>query len=149
MKTPVVPAWVDRLVTVLALVVVAVVGYRYVGPRPADPLEALAGASVAPPGKVALIELAATYCPACVAMKPTVELLRRAYAGRAGVSVLQIDRPEHRQAIEPFARLARLHYTPTFLVVGRDGKAHAKFVGPTSYVALSHALDEALGADGR
>lgn len=149
MRTHVFPGWLDRLVTVVAVAVMATVGWKYLGPRPADPLDTLTGATVAPPGQVALIELGATYCPACVAMTPTVELLRRTYAGRATVSVLQIDRPEHRQAVEPLSRLAQLRYTPTFLVVGRDGKAHAKFIGPTSYLALSKALNQALESPGR
>ncbi|HEY9855098.1 MAG TPA: thioredoxin family protein [Stenomitos sp.] len=136
--------WLDRLLTLASVGVIATVGYRYLGPRPGDALEALSGASVAPPGKVALIEIGATYCPACIAMTPTVELLRRAYATRAEVRVLQIDRPEHRAALEPLARLAKVRYTPTFLVVGRNGQASAKFIGPSSYVALSRALDEAL-----
>lgn len=137
-------AVLDRFVTLAAIAVVVMVGLRYFAPRPGDPLEALTGAAVAPPGQVALIELGATYCPSCVAMTPIVELLKRNYAGRAHVSVLQIDKPEHRAAVEPLARLAHLRMTPTFLVVGRDGKASAKFIGPTSYLALSGALDSAL-----
>lgn len=143
------PQWLDRLVTVAALVVVLAVAWKYLGPRPSDPLEALSSANVAPPGQVALIELGATYCPSCVAMTPTMELLRRTYAGRAQVTVLQIDRAEHRAAVEPLARLAQLRATPTFLVVGRDGKATAKFIGPASYVALAGALDAALAEGGR
>lgn len=138
--------WIDRLMTLAAGIVLVVVGFKYLGPRPADPLETLTGAQVAPPGQVALIELGATYCPSCVAMTPTMGLLRRAYAGRARVTVLHIDRPEHRAAVEPLARLARLRVTPTFLVVGRDGTAQAKFIGPASYLALSAALDRALAA---
>lgn len=137
-------ALLDRCVSLAAIVVVVMVGVRYLAPHPSDPLEALSGASVAPPGQVALIELGATYCPACVAMTPTIELLKRRYAGRARVSVLQIDKPEHRSAVESLARLARLRVTPTFLVVGRDGQARAKFIGPTSYLALSGALDAEL-----
>lgn len=145
MKAPALPKWFDRMVTLAAIVLVVMVGSRYLAPRASDPLEALSEASVAPPGRVSLVELGATYCPSCVAMTPIVELLKRSYAGRAEVSVLLVDRAEHRQAVEPIARLAQLRYTPTFLVIGRDGRATAKFIGPASYLALSKALDEALG----
>lgn len=145
MKTPALAWWWDRLVTLLVVVVGLMVGVRYLAPRPSDPLESLSGARVAPLGRVALVELGATHCPSCIAMTPTLELLRRTYAGRAEVTVLSIDRPEHRAAVEPLARLAQLRYTPTFVVIGRDGKASAKFIGPASYLALSRALDKALG----
>lgn len=138
--------WLDRTLTAASLVAVTVVAFRYLGPRGGDPLGELQGAAVLPPGQVALVELGATHCPSCVAMTPTLELLKRTYAGRAEVRTFYIDRPEDRPAVEPLARLAHLRYTPTFLVVGRDGRATAKFIGPASYVALAGALDEALKA---
>ncbi|MNL46964.1 hypothetical protein D3C87_1697230 [compost metagenome] len=58
--------------------------------------------------------------------------------------MIDIDRPEHRAEAERLGAIAKLRYTPTFLITDRQGRAVTKFVGPTSYAALSRALDDAL-----
>ncbi|MNX88116.1 hypothetical protein D3C86_1200750 [compost metagenome] len=90
------------------------------------------------------MELGATYCPACIASKPIMAALTKVYGDRAEIRVIDIDRPEHRSEAQRLGALAQLRATPTFLVTDRQGRAFAKFVGPTSYAALSRALDDAL-----
>lgn len=136
--------WLDKLLTVALVLVFGTLAYRYLLPRPSAPLDALGAKTISEPGQVTLFELSATYCTACIAMKPIVGLLSNHYRGRVQVRVLNLDQAEDRQAATELAALAGLRYTPTFVVAGVDGKGMAKFVGPTSYLALSQALDRAL-----
>lgn len=136
--------WLDRALTLAALVVVVVTLGRYVLPRGADALGEAALSPALPPGKVALVELGATYCPSCIASKPIMAALARTYGDRAEIRVIDVDRPEHRAEAQRLGAIAQLRYTPTFLITDRQGRAVAKFVGPTSYAALSRALDDAL-----
>lgn len=136
----------DRLPTFAAIAVGAFLVYRFLLPQPSAPLEALERGAVAEPGPVRLVEVAATHCPSCLAMSPIVEQLRRDYEGRATVSVLYLDKAEDRQEATRLASLAQVRYTPTFLIVDRRGNAKSKFIGPTSYAALSSALDQAIAS---
>lgn len=136
--------WLDRLLTLAVVLTFGTLAYRYLLPRPSAPLETLSSKTISEPGQVTLFELGATYCAACVAMRPIVGLVAKNYQGRVRVQVLNVDQPADRQAAAELSALAGLRYTPTFVVAGSDGKAHAKFIGPTSYLALAQALDQAL-----
>lgn len=136
--------WLDKGLTLAAVVLLAIALGRYVLPRSADPLGEAALSPALAPGRVALVELGATYCPACIASKPIMAALSKVYGDRAEIRAIDIDRPEHREEAARLGSLAQLRYTPTFLITDRQGRAVAKFVGPTSYAALSRALDDAL-----
>lgn len=136
--------WLDKGLTLVAVVMLAVTLGRYVLPRQADSLGDAALRPAVAPGRVALVELGATYCPSCIASKPIMMALSKVYGDRADVRVIDIDRPEHRAEASRLGSLAQLRYTPTFLVTDRQGRAVAKFVGPTSYASLARALDDAL-----
>lgn len=137
----------DRLPAVAAVALGAFLLYRFVMPQPSAPLEALERGAVAGPGPVRVVEIAATHCPSCLAMSPIVEQLRRDYQGRASVSVLYLDKAEDRQEATRLASLAQVRYTPTFLVIDREGQARSKFIGPTSYAALASAVDQAIASN--
>lgn len=77
-------------------------------------------------------------------MRPVMALLQRRYGHRALIETLETDRPDDPTEAARLAAAAHLHYTPTFLVVDRRGRATSKFVGPTSYAALSGALERAM-----
>jgi thiol-disulfide isomerase/thioredoxin len=134
----------DYLPALGALAATAFLLYRFLLPQASAPLEGLQGEAVAALGPVRVVELAATHCPSCLAMKPIVERVEQAYRGRATVQVLYLDKPEDRAEATQLAARAAVRYTPTFIVIDRTGQAVAKFIGPTSYVALASALDEAL-----
>ncbi|MFP5504074.1 MAG: TlpA family protein disulfide reductase [Candidatus Sericytochromatia bacterium] len=136
----------DRLPTLAAVAVGAFLVYRFLLPQPSAPLEALERGAVAAPGPVRVVEIAATHCPSCLAMSPIVEQLRRDYEGRATVRVLYLDKAEDRQEATRLASLAQVRYTPTFLIVDHQGHATSKFIGPTSYAALSSAVDKAIAS---
>lgn len=136
----------DYLPALGALAAAAFLIYRFLMPQASAPLEGLRGEALAAPGPVRVVEIAATHCPSCLAMSPIVDQVRQAYHGRAAVQVLYLDKPEDHVEATRLAALAAVRYTPTFIVIGRTGHAVAKFIGPTSYVALASAVDRALAA---
>lgn len=77
-------------------------------------------------------------------MRPVMALLQHQYLHRARIETIETDRPDDPAEAARLSAAAHLHYTPTFLVVDQGGRATAKFVGPTSYAALSGALERAL-----
>lgn len=137
-------AWQERILSLASLVMVGWLFYRYALPQPSAPLDGLASQAVVAPGRVTLLELSATHCPGCMAMRPIVEAVRRNYGDRVDVRVLEIDLAEDRREAERVARLAQLRYTPTFVITDASGRAIAKYIGPTSYAALSGHLETAL-----
>lgn len=120
--------------------------YRFFMPQPSAPLAELQGQTLVRPGEVQVVEIASSHCPSCVAMAPIIEQVRRAYADRAIVRVLYVDKADDHAEATRLGALAAVRYTPTFLVFDRTGHASAKFIGPTSFVALSNALDGALAS---
>lgn len=136
--------WGDWLSSALLAVVVGLLAYRFLAPRPASPLGSLAGQPIVPPGQVTLVELSQTHCPGCWAMRPTLFALQKAFGQRVRVEVVEVDSPADPAEAERLSTLAALHFTPTLLVADAEGRATAKFIGPTSYASLASALDRAL-----
>lgn len=136
----------DYLPVLGALAAAGFLSYRFLMPQASAPLEGLRGEVLAAPGPVRVVEIAATHCPSCLAMSPIVEQVRQAYRGRATVQVLYLDKSEDHAEATRLAALAAVRYTPTFIVIDRTGHAAAKFIGPTSYIALAGAVDGALAA---
>ncbi|MBB6051541.1 TlpA family protein disulfide reductase [Armatimonas rosea] len=113
-------------------------------------------------GKVVLIDLWATWCGPCVRGLPETLALQKAYE-RKGVVVLAVS-DEDKATVTGFLKankkLAGLNAVlspdasksfgvraiPTVVVVGRDSKIAAAFVGLQSPQTLRAALDKALAA---
>jgi|GEM_PF-2189519 Thioredoxin-related protein len=138
--------WLDRALSVAAIVMIAWVLGKYFLPRSG---ESLAGESVdfLASGKPTLLEFSQTHCPACVVLRPVVAGIRKDYEGRATVKVYEIDRlgdyPEG-EAVRRLAPRLGVRATPTFVILDAEGNALKRFVGPTSGLSLRQALDEAL-----
>jgi thiol-disulfide isomerase/thioredoxin len=134
----------DRLSMGLVVALLAFLAYLALLPRQGSPLGSLAGRRLASPGHVTLIELGQTDCPACWAMKPVLAALGHAYGHRIAIETLDIDRPGDLAETRRLVALSELHFTPTLLLADRQGRASAKFVGTTSYLSLSQAIDRVL-----
>ncbi len=141
--------WLDRALSVAAIVVIAVVLGKYLLPRDGETVggEAIA---ILSSGKPALVEFSQTHCPACVVSRPIVAGIRKDYEGRAEVKVYELDKlgdyPEG-EAIRHLAPRLGVRATPTFVVLDAQGKPLERFVGPTSGISLRRALDAAIAQE--
>lgn len=135
--------WLDRLSLALLVLPVGFLAYRLLAPQPSAELALTRPGAVAPPGNVRLVTIAQTHCPACVVMRPLVARV----AERRGTAVefieRRLDAPADRAAIAALAERTPLRYTPTFLVIDREGRLVAKYLGLTSEAALEGALKQA------
>lgn len=139
--------WLDRLSLVLFLLPVAFLGYRLLAPQPSAELDLRAPGAVLPPGKVRLVTIAQTHCPACVVMRPLVSRLEARHGPAVEFIERRLDAPGDHEAIARLAERTPIRYTPTFLVVDREGRLRAKYLGLSSEAALGGALAAALEAE--
>jgi peroxiredoxin len=116
-------------------------------------------------GQIALLNFWATWCGPCVRELPTIERLRREFKGR-GLVALGLNAEEPAAAREfikrggyTFATLVdeqramtrayRVSAIPQTLIIDKDGKVAAHFIGMRSENDLRSALQKAgLGANG-
>jgi thiol-disulfide isomerase/thioredoxin len=114
-------------------------------------------------GHVTLVDFWATWCGPCVAMLPVLENVHRSFAPK-GVSFVGINSDGGGATLDEIRAFMTAHTIPypvvidngrvgglfkvealpTFVVVGRDGRIRASFLGYTSQSTLEKALREAL-----
>jgi peroxiredoxin len=115
-------------------------------------------------GKVVFMEFIMSWCSVCDRMGPTVKQLHDQYSARGVVFVTVAGRDSHAteedtarfisehdvtwtavydESMEAF-RLYSVHATPTFVIIGRDGKIREVIIGARTYDVLASALDRAL-----
>ena len=87
---------------------------------------------------VALVDFFAEWCGPCHEMAPTIESLAQEYAGRVKVGKVDVD------AEQALAVRFGIMSIPT-LVVLKDGKPVAQFVGITAKSSLVDAIRKAEG----
>ncbi|MEB3237409.1 MAG: hypothetical protein VKO64_07275 [Candidatus Sericytochromatia bacterium] len=74
-------------------------------------------------------------------MVPVWHLLEARRGRDAAFRVLYLDEASESAAAFAVLEAARSRVTPTFLVLDRKGRPAARFMGATSYMAISGALD--------
>ncbi|MEB3299225.1 MAG: hypothetical protein VKO21_07040 [Candidatus Sericytochromatia bacterium] len=75
-------------------------------------------------------------------MVPVWHLLEARKGKDVTFRVLHLDEASESAAAFAVLEAARSRVTPTFLVLDRQGRPTARFVGATSYLAISGALDD-------
>jgi thioredoxin 1 len=90
--------------------------------------------AISGPGKVALIEVYTTYCPACRQQMPIIERLAEQFEGRATVAVLNA------QEVSSVAAAHNIRAVPT-LIVFKDGQVVWKEVGVHGEEQLAAVLN--------
>jgi thiol-disulfide isomerase/thioredoxin len=116
-------------------------------------------------GQVVVLDFWATWCPPCVEMIPVMDGVASTWAGR-GVSFVGVnsdgggatlDQIKAFMAAHPFSypvvqddgevgALYRVEALPSIVVIGRDGRIRATFIGFTMKGTLEKALREATEA---
>lgn len=116
---------------------------KFVLPRPS---EAVDPHWRLPVGQPVLVEFSSSTCPSCIAMKPIIGVLERQFRGKVAIRRYSFDNVSEAEQYEAqnLAGQFGVRLTPTYLVAGSDGKITARFLGPTSYLALEQALSQAL-----
>lgn len=120
-------------------------------PPPVDPVPA--GAAVIPDGMPndkwfqehvlssqvpVLVDMTATWCGPCQAMKPAIHDIEKAYGSR--LKVVEIDVDEHQYLKEFF----RVNGIPRLIVI-KDGQIQADQVGGRSYYQIVAMLKPTVG----
>src|SRR5262245_26928815 len=115
-------------------------------------------------GRVVFLNFWATWCLECRQELPMLEQLHRAYAPR-GLMVLGVNFQETPKTVQQYAREQDLSMVmlidrpgvitrsygviglPTSFLIGRDGRAVARAIGPREWIAaeLSRLIDSLLG----
>jgi peroxiredoxin len=113
-------------------------------------------------GQVVLLDFWASWCAPCIAAMPGLSRLHDRFAAR-GLVLVGVNLAENRQAVEAFARRARIRYPialdldsrianayrvstiPQVLVLDRDGVIRYSAAGSTSEPALDRALTQLMG----
>ncbi|MEM9166750.1 MAG: thioredoxin family protein [Planctomycetota bacterium] len=88
-------------------------------------------------GRVVAVQFWASWCMPCRMLEPVVQHLAETFEGQAPIA--QIDTDQHRETAKRFDITA----VPTIVVL-RDGKPVARFVGLTGYEKLASAIETAL-----
>ncbi len=110
-------------------------------------------------GKVALVDLWATWCPACRQEMPTLDRLQRTYADRGLVVLTLTDEPRDKAApvlvgraestlngcVTSFGWLATMSdFRPFCLVIDREGVLRDYAFGVTDYAVFEHKISRYL-----
>ncbi len=77
------------------------------------------------PGLPVLLEVQSPFCLGCVAIKPAVDRLERAWQGKLAVRRVDIQSAEGRQLAQRY----RVEFTPTFILFDAAGREQWRGVG--------------------
>jgi len=115
-------------------------------------------------GKVVFLEFIMSWCTVCDRMSPTVKQLHDHYSAKGVVFVTVAGKDSHAteedtakflgehdvtwtavfdEKMEAF-KLYSIRGTPTFVIIGRDGRIREVIIGARTYDVLASALDKAL-----
>ncbi len=89
-------------------------------------------------GTPVLLELQSPYCLACMAARPVVDRIERAYADRLEVTRLNIQDPVGQQLAAEFAA----SFTPTFIFFDAQGREAWRTVGAVDPLSVRQSLEQ-------
>lgn len=86
-----------------------------------------------------LLDFSAEWCGPCKAMAPIIEAVAREYQGKIRVGMVDVE------ASPQTAARYGVMSVPTFVILSRDGKESARFMGTVARRKLDEAIGKVLG----